>query len=479
MTPAPHPETDDTVLVVDLDGTLIRSDMLYESFWSGFARDWRTPFWAIAGLARGRAALKARMAQCGTPDVTTLPYTQPVLDHIAAWRAKGGRTALVTAADQSIADAVATHLGCFDDVHGSDGQTNLKGAAKAALLKERYARFVYMGDSPADLPVWQAANGAVTVHAGATLRARAAAVQPDIQHLATPSSALPAMLRAMRPHQWAKNFLVFFPMIAAHAFSTGLLLSGLVAFMAFSMVASSVYLLNDLLDIGSDRAHPRKRTRPLASGALPLRIGMMMVPILLGVGVVLALLLPPLFLLVLAGYYLVTVAYSLWLKRKPLIDICTLGVLYTFRIAAGSVALGIVLSEWLLAFSAFLFLSLAAVKRQAELIDLQSRGREATAGRGYKVVDLPIVSQMATAAGFMAVLVLMLYINEDVVRQQYSQPSLLWGTCLVLLYWVSRMILLTQRGCMHDDPIVFAMRDKVSLAAFGLMALFVVAATSL
>jgi 4-hydroxybenzoate polyprenyltransferase len=173
------------------------------------------------------------------------------------------------------------------------------------------------------------------------------------------------------------------------------------------------------------------------------------------------------------------VAYSLALKRKPLVDIFTLGLLYTFRIAAGSVAMQIALSEWLLAFSAFLFLSLAAVKRQAELIDLQARGRENVAGRGYKVIDLPIVSQMATAAGFMAVLVLMLYINEDTVRLQYSQPSLLWGACLVLLYWVSRMILLTQRGRMHDDPIVFAMRDPVSLGAFGLMTLSVVAASTL
>jgi len=464
------PDTDvrKPILVVDLDGTLIRSDMLLESFWLSFARNWQTPLWALTGLARGRAALKARLAATGAPDPAALPYTPEVLDHIRTWREAGGRVALVTAADQSLADAIAAHLGLFDEVHGSNGRTNLKGPAKAAFLRERFGDrgYVYAGDSTADLPVWEGAATAVTVGVTPALRSRVTTLHPDATHLAPPTSMLPAAIKAMRPHQWFKNVLIFLPMIAAHQFTAQALVHGLLAFLAFSLVASSVYLLNDLLDLASDRAHPRKRNRPLASGKLPLMRGMMMVPGLLLAGLLTALTLPPLFLLVLAGYYVLTIAYSLWLKRQPILDICALGSLYTFRVAAGGAATDLPLSVWLLAFSAFLFFSLAAVKRQAELVDMSQRGIDSAAGRGYRVGDLPVVTQMATAAGFLSVLVLMLYFNQPTVLQQYSSPAILWGACLVLLYWIARMILMAQRGQMDDDPTVFAARDPVSRAAF-------------
>jgi len=459
------------VLVIDLDGTLIRSDMLFECFWSGFSRDWRTPLWAVAGLLRGRAALKARMALCGAPDPATLPYTPEVLDHIRAWRDAGGRTALVTAADQSLAEAIGAHLGLFDEVHGSDGRTNLKGSAKAAFLRDRFGAggYIYAGDSTADLPVWQDAADAVTVGLNPALRAKVEARHPHASHLAPPTSALPATLRAMRPHQWLKNLLVFFPLIAAHNLQAVAILQASFAFVAFSLVASSVYLLNDLLDLGSDRAHPRKKNRPLASGAMPLMHGMVLVPVLLLAGMAIAVTLEPLFLLVMTGYYLLTITYSLWLKRRPIIDICTLASLYTLRVAAGAAATGISLSVWLLAFSAFLFFSLAAVKRQAELVDMAQRGAEEIAGRGYRVGDLPIITQMATASGFAAVLVLMLYLNEPTVLTLYRYPVLIWGACLILLYWITRMILVAQRGRMDDDPVVFAARDRVSQVAFVLI----------
>ncbi|MCL4676778.1 MAG: UbiA family prenyltransferase, partial [Pararhodobacter sp.] len=250
---------------------------------------------------------------------------------------------------------------------------------------------------------------------------------------------------------------------------TGALSAAALAFVAFSLVASSVYLLNDLLDLASDRAHPRKRNRPLASGALPLARGMVLVPILVLAGIAIALTLEPLFLLVLLFYYLLTIAYSLWLKRRPILDICTLASLYTLRVAAGAAATGLVLSVWLLAFSAFLFFSLAAVKRQAELVDMAERGLDSAAGRGYRVGDLPVITQMATASGFVAVLVLMLYLNEPMVLTKYDYPVLIWGACLVLLYWVARMILVAQRGKMNDDPVVFAARDRTSQVAFLLI----------
>ena len=476
--PAPQPLP---VLVVDLDGTLIRSDMLFECFWHAFARDWRTPFWSLAGLAQGRAALKSRLAQSGPPDPATLPYCAEVLDHIRAWRARGGRAVLVTAADQSIAEAIGDHLGLFEAVQGSDGTTNLKGEAKAEYLDRTYGpgAYVYVGDSAVDLAVWREAGGAVTAGAGAALRAQVQALHPGALHLAAPTGVLRPLLRAMRPHQWLKNLLVFFPLLAAHEFQTVALLQSMLAFVAFCLVASSVYLLNDLLDLAGDRAHPRKRHRPLASGALALKTGMLMVPVLLGAGLVVALALEPLFLLVLGGYYTLTIAYSLWLKRKPILDICVLASLYTFRVAAGGAATGLGLSVWLLAFSAFLFFALAAVKRQAELVDLAQRGVDEASGRGYRVGDLPVVTQMATASGFVAVLVMMLYLNEPNVLTLYHHPVLLWGACLVLLYWISRMVLVAQRGRMNDDPVVFAARDRISQIVLVLMALLFAGATLL
>ncbi|WP_370205666.1 UbiA family prenyltransferase [Pararhodobacter marinus] len=466
------------VLAVDLDGTLVRSDMLYESFWAAMAQDWRTPWIALRGLSGGKAVLKARLAAMALPDPATLPYDAAVLDEIRHWHEAGGRVALVTAADSRVALAIADHLDLFDEVHASDGLTNLKGPAKAAWLRERYGAggYVYAGDSTADLAVWQEAGDALTVGAAPALRARVEGLHPKARHLSPPEPVLPAALRAARPHQWLKNMLIFFPMVAAHDFNLTAFAMGVLAFVSFSLVASSVYLLNDLLDIASDRAHPRKRMRPLAAGMLPLKTGMMLIPLLLLAGIGVGLFLPPVFLLVLAGYYALTVAYSLWLKRRPIIDICALASLYTMRVIAGGAAAGIGLSVWLLAFSAFLFFALAAVKRQAELVDMMQRGVDEAAGRGYRVSDLPLVTQMATASGFVAVLVLMLYLNEPEVLVLYSHPVLLWAACLAMLYWISRMVLVASRGKMDDDPTVYAARDRVSLTIVALIAALFIAA---
>lgn len=466
------------VLVVDLDGTLIRSDMLYESFWSAFAGNWRVPFVALAGLGKGKAALKARLAGMAPLNAALLPWHEETLQLIRDWRASGGRTALVTAADARIAGAIAEHLGLFDEVHASDGETNLKGEAKAAFLTRHFGPrgFVYAGDCAADLAIWRVAAGAITVGASARLRAQVEALHADARHLAAPLPVLPALIRAMRPHQWAKNVLVFVPVLAAHQYAGASLLQCLAAFVAFSLVASSVYLLNDLLDLASDRAHPRKRNRPLASGALPVQTGMAMIPLLLGGGIALALALPLGFLGVLAVYYLLTTAYSLSLKRKVLVDIFTLAGLYTLRVVAGAAATGIPLSMWLLALSVFLFFALAAVKRQAELVDLVNRGVDEVAGRGYRQGDLGLVTQLATSSGFAAVLVMMLYVNDPATLQLYPQPMLLWAACLVLLYWVTRMVMVAHRGRMDDDPVVFAARDRVSQILLVLTGLLLVGA---
>lgn len=290
-------------------------------------------------------------------------------------------------------------------------------------------------------------------------------------------ASLTPYLRALRPHQWLKNALVFVPLLAAHRFDTATLVAALAAFAAFSLVASSVYVLNDLVDVEADRAHPRKKNRPFASGAIPVGQGPALALAPLIAGGALALWLGWEFAAVLGGYYLTTLAYSFNLKRRLVIDICVLAGLYTFRIIAGGIATGIPLSVWLLAFSVFFFLSLAAVKRQAELVDGIARGKLQASGRGYMADDLPIVSMMAIAAAYVSVLVFALYLNSPAVAQLYATPALLWGICLVLLYWLSRMVMVTHRGRMHDDPIVYAVKDRVSLTCLGVIVAIAVIGT--
>jgi 4-hydroxybenzoate polyprenyltransferase len=343
-------------------------------------------------------------------------------------------------------------------------------------LTDRFGHrgYIYVGDAEADVPVWREAAKAVTVNPSRTLKAKVEALGPEVQHLSSRSGSAKAYLKALRPHQWLKNFLVFLPMLAAHKWDAETFGQSLLAFVAFSLVASGVYVLNDLLDLSADRAHPRKRNRPLASGALPIAHGTWLVPILLLSGLAFAIPLGSLFVLVLLGYCSATTAYSLWLKRHMIIDICTLAGLYTTRVVAGGVATGIPLSVWLLAFSIFFFFSLAAVKRQAELIDGVATGAVTAHGRSYHVNDLPVVASMATASGYVSVLVMALYLNSPTVSALYSYPEALWGICLVLLYWISRMVMATNRGNMHDDPLVFAVKDRISLICLALVVGFAV-----
>ena len=283
--------------------------------------------------------------------------------------------------------------------------------------------------------------------------------------------------RVLRPHQWLKNALVFLPLLAAHRFDGKTLFDAGLAFISFSLVASSVYVLNDLVDLEADRAHPRKRHRPFASGAIAISRGPLLVLAPLGAGALVATLLGPWFGLVLVGYYATTLAYSLFLKRYIVIDICVLAGLYTFRIIAGGTATGIEISVWLLAFSVFFFLSLAAVKRQAELVDGAASGNLQAHGRGYITDDLPIVASMAISSGYVSVLVMALYLNSPAVSELYATPAMLWGICLVLLYWLSRMVMVTHRGRMHDDPVVFAVKDRISLICFALVLAIAIAGT--
>lgn len=453
------------ILVVDLDDTLVRTDMLYETFWSAISARWTNIGPAVQALRESRAAFKRKMEELGPIDPALMPYNADVIAYIKAWRDKGGRTALVSASDQRLVARIADHLGLFDEYRGSDGVLNLKGEAKAQYLCETYGEqnFVYIGDSEADLKVWKLAKRAVTVDVNEALAAKVDADQRPAEHLKTRGSRTRLMLKAMRPNQWLKNVLVFLPCLAAHQLDLVTLGQALLAFVVYSLVASSVYLLNDLLDLASDRAHPRKRARPFAAGDIPLLWGSILAPGLLLLGFLLAMFLGPQFLGVMVFYYVMTTAYSFFLKRELIVDICVLAGLYTLRIIAGGVATGIPLSVWLLAFSMFFFFSLASMKRQAELRSGELAGEVKAHGRSYMTTDMPLVANMAVSAGYVSVLVMALYLNTDTVTALYNSLVPLWAICLVLLFWLSRMVMIAHRGWMHDDPVVFASKDRVSI----------------
>jgi 4-hydroxybenzoate polyprenyltransferase/phosphoserine phosphatase len=471
----------DVVFAVDLDGTLVKSDLLHENLLATFSLGWKKILAIVPALLSGKAAIKSALSRNFATDVSRLPYRAEVLELIASARRDGRKVVLVSASDQTLVDRIASHLDCFDEAFGSDGSKNLAGRAKADFLVGRFGRrgFDYIGDAKVDVPVWQEARTALTVSAGAGLRRSVSAVSDDVRHI-PPKSETRARdyLRALRPHQWIKNILVFLPLVASHHFTLPALIAAVAAFVAFSLTASSVYILNDLLDLEADRAHPRKRNRPFASGAVPIAHGVWMAVVLITSAILVAITsLPAEFLLVLAVYYVATVAYSFSLKKKMIVDICTLAGLYTLRVVGGGAAVSVVLSPWLLAFSMFLFLSLAALKRQAELIGKAETGASKLAGRNYLVSDLPVMTTMAFIAGYNAVLVFALYINSPAVVGAYANPALLWGICPILLYWIGRLVLLTHRGFMDDDPVVFAVKDTISLACGALTLAIAVAAT--
>lgn len=281
-----------------------------------------------------------------------------------------------------------------------------------------------------------------------------------------------AIFKVIRPHQWLKNILIAVPAIAAHHFTFHSLSAILIAFLSFSLCASSVYILNDYLDREHDRLHPRKKKRPFASGALPEWSVYVLVPAFLSASAISALALPRLFAFVLGGYFILTLIYTLYAKRMMMIDVIILAVLYGMRVCAGGAALMIPLSEWLIAFCVFFFLSLALIKRAAELRHIISINQTEISGRGYRAEDYQSVQALAGASGFVSVLVISLYFNSEAVRSLYTAPYYLWGTGLVMLFWLGRILILTARGEMHDDPVVFAVTDRVSLVSGILVALF-------
>ncbi|WP_321840489.1 UbiA family prenyltransferase [Paraburkholderia bannensis] len=469
-------------LVVDLDGTLIRSDVLIES---GFAYLKSAPlhfYRPLMWLARGgKPALKAGLAECTNVDVTVLPYDPKVLEWLKEERESGRQLVLATASHERYAHAIAAHLGLFEQTFATAEGVNLSAQRKRDKLVAEFGEknFDYAGNSHDDVPVWQSAARAYVVNPSSGVERAARKIGNVERVIESRPPSLKTWTKSLRLHQWLKNLLIFVPLLAAHKLAyPDLIVAALLAFLAFGLCASSVYLLNDLLDLEDDRHHPTKRRRPLASGALPLTWGIGLFPVLLVCAFALtALFLPWRFAAVLIGYYALTLAYSMFLKRQVMVDVVVLAMLYTIRIVAGTAAIGGHLTFWLLAFSMFIFLSLALVKRYAELHSMQARGLVKTRGRGYVSGDLPLISSLGTAAGYLSVLVLAMYIQDGATAKLYRHAQIIWLACPLLLYWVSRTWIIAHRGLMHDDPIVFAARDRVSLAVVALCCVVFWAAT--
>ncbi len=465
------------VLVVDLDNSLITTDLLYEGLFRLIkAKPWFlliVPFWLLGG----KAGLKSKLADAVSIQPDELPYNEALLEVIRAERAQGVPIVLATASHQDWAQSIADHLGLFDAVLGSTPERNLKGRAKLEAI-QAYCRdrgldsFAYVGDCDADLPIWEAAHEAYVVAPSRALLRRLEAVHDRVRPVGQSSDRLRAAIRALRPHQWAKNVLIFIPLILSQQFLIAAkLVPALLAFASFSLAASAIYLVNDLLDLGSDRKHEVKRKRPFASGALPLAWGPPMTLALLTASLILALFgLPTTFSVILVIYLFLTTAYSFYLKSRLMADVLLLASLYTIRIFAGGAAIGTGVTEWLTAFSMFFFLSLAFVKRYVELdrsiVKAESdeaEGRPAKiSGRGYYPGDISLIESIGPTCGYLSVLIMALYVQSPQVQPYYNNVMLLYLLCPILLYWLSRIWFLAKRRQMPGDPVVFAIKDRSS-----------------
>jgi 4-hydroxybenzoate polyprenyltransferase len=476
----------DVALCVDLDGTLVKSDTLVDSVLV-VARQrpldlLRVPGW----IAQGRAAFKRHLTSSVALDVVHLPYNRPLLEYLRQQHGEGRAIYLATAADRVLAERVAAHLGIFAGVLASDGATNLAGGNKLAAFRAQFGEnFCYIGNAQPDMELLAACHLPMVANPDRALRwgmKRAGTIAAASFDDRVP--AWRSWLQAIRLHQWAKNTLIFIPLLLAHQWNPSTFGGAITAFLSFGMCASATYIVNDLLDLEADRRHPRKRRRPFAAGDLSAISGVAVVCLLMLGALALALAVPHVvaalpgtgglaypykFLEWLGFYAAVTLTYSLYLKRKLLLDVFVLSGLYTVRILAGSAATGVPVSAWLAGFSVFFFLSLAFVKRFSELESLRERGGSVTNDRGYFVSDLEQLRALGTGAAYASVVVMTLYINNTETKALYHHVTRLWLAVLVLLLWLSQVWMLASRGDMHDDPVVYAITDKRSLLLGVLM----------
>lgn len=455
-------------LVVDLDGTLVKTDMLYESSLSLIRINPLRLFSFFFWILKGKALIKKKIAGYSQVDVKNLPYNFELIEWLIKQKHHGRKLVLCTASDELIANEISSHLGFFDEVVASNGIINLAGKKKGNALCQKFGEgsFDYVGNSYADLDVWCFAQKAIVVNAPRALQVEAAK-HCEIQKIfsKSPIKALD-WVKALRIHQWLKNLLIFIPFLAAHKLDNlDQWFTLFWAYISFGLCASSVYVGNDLLDLESDRRHPRKCSRAFASGLIPIWMGLLAAITFLIISFLIAAYVNYYFLLCLITYFLITSVYSLGLKRLILIDCILLALLYTLRIIAGTLAVGMDLSFWLLGFSVFLFLSLAFLKRYAELEGRRFSGVEKIHGRGYYTIDDTLVQSLGTNAGYSAVVILAIYLNSDAVVKLYRLPQIVWCGVPIILFWISWMWMQAHRGNMHDDPLIFAVKDRVSQAS--------------
>lgn len=462
-------------LCVDLDGTLIKTDLLWESLLVLLKRHplllALVPLW----LLKGRAYLKREIARRVRLDVAVLPYNEEVLEYLRQEHQRGRMLVLATASHVHLAQEVAAYLGVFDHRILATDTVNLKGTAKLKALTDRFGAggYDYIGNSTADLPVWSQAHRALVVTRSSSLVGRVEKAGVKVGRVFEQKQNLfHALLKALRMHQWAKNVLVFVPLIASHqVLQAPRMLAALTAFLAFGLCASGVYILNDCLDLEADRHHPKKKRRPFAAGELSIPFGLALSTGCLLVAFTMSIMLPAAFFFVLALYFVLTCSYSLYLKQHVLVDVILLAQLYTVRVYAGGAATDIVPSHWLLTFSLFIFFSLALMKRFTEIKLVSLSDETNLRGRGYLTTDAEHMASIGSSSGLIAILVLALYISSTEVLTLYTHPEVLWLVCPVMLYWITRAWMLTYREKMEDDPVVFAVRDPKSYIVAALIGL--------
>ena len=453
-------------LCVDLDGTLVKSDTLIDALLlmvrTHPSELWRLPGWALAGKAIFKQEVTSRVQL----DVAHLPYNHALLTFLEKERGEGRRIFLATGADRALADRISAYLGIFDGVLASDGHTNLTGHNKLAAFEQSFgaAGFDYIGNAEVDLPLLLASGSPMVANPDGALRRaiRAGRFTPQTQFVEQ-GNPVRTLRRAVRAHQWFKNVLIFVPLLLAHRLQLDTFFFAFLAFVSFSLCASATYIVNDLLDIDADRRHPRKRYRPFAAAELQGKTGVLLSAALLLASFGLAFALPPGFRLFLLLYLGVTLSYSLYFKRIVLVDVVILSGLYTLRLLAGASASAIEISPWLAAFSIFLFLSLAIAKRFAELQNLRAAGHTPTNGRGYLLSDFEQMRAFGTASAYASVVVFSLYISERDVTYLYAHPQRMWLITPLMILWISRVWLLASRGELDEDPVIFALSDRMSL----------------
>lgn len=454
-------------IIVDLDGTLLKSDLLVELFCVFIKKNPLNLLWVAFWLFKGKARLKAELSRAVELDVRVLPYNQTVIAWLEKHKAEGHTMYLATASNEQYAEKICAHIDLFDGYWGSTETVNLSSRKKRDLLNKEIGEgaYIYLGNSSDDIAVWESCAEAVVVNPDRGVYKAASRAAIVTECIETRPAFFPTLLKHLRIHQWLKNILVFVPLLASHqALQLTIVFDAIIAFVAFGLCASGVYVINDLLDLEADRSHHSKCFRPLASGDFCIKRAVLWLPVLLGISLLLALYqLPVLFVATLSFYFLLTLVYSFWLKRVVMVDVISLATLYTVRIVAGTTALALELSFWLLAFSMFIFLSLALIKRYAEIMQIKSRGGlDKVLGRGYVVEDLHLLSSLGAASGYISVLVLALYIQDSRTLELYNNPQIIWFSCPLLLYWVSRVWMISHRGLMNDDPIVWAIKDRIS-----------------